>query len=235
MSLQYDPKSDLRHWPTPMAKYGQNPYGENLYRIVLRDSRRHLVGGTWPDGSTGYEWVPKYRKVSSPWVLERWYTSWEFTKMSRSMWDLTMKDPQSGWLLLGPYPDRGEYDLVWEFDHGVDSDNLDQIIAACERARSRSFEDVRAAHKAEYEQEERDQKREAQAEIRDAMMAFGTRPMVSSRLARGFKTAPLMRSAEELGLRTPRPMTQSKRPISNRKTFDLREMPARNTLMAGGR
>ena len=47
---EYDPQLNLRHFPTlPMAVYGLNQYGENLYRVVFAESRRHLIGGQWRD------------------------------------------------------------------------------------------------------------------------------------------------------------------------------------------
>ena len=210
MSFEYDPATDLRHWPTPMKRFGVNPYGENLYRIVLTTSRRHLVGGCWPDGEVAYHWVQKYRMVKAAWILERWNSPLEFTRMSKTQWDTTMIDPVSGWLLLGPYPARGEYDLAWEFDQGVAADSLDNIIGALERGRSRSFQDCRDTVAAEYAQEDKDQRRESGAEIRDCLRAFGNAPISAGRFGRGTKTAPELRSAEELGL----PVPQQRRPAN---------------------
>ena len=227
MSLEYDPKVNLRHYPMPMAKYGTNPYGEPLYRIVFRDSRRHLVGGAFAGEGPAYHWVPKYRHVSAAWILERWHTAFEFTRMSQLQWDTTMVDPVSGWLILGPYPSRGEYDLVWEFDQGVSADSLDNIIAAIEKGRQRSFGEVRAAHDAEYQAEEKETRRLAQEEIRDAVTAFGIAPMSSlSGVNRGTKTVPELRSAQELGLRAPRRNFR-------RNPKDLRGLDYTSTLMVG--
>lgn len=212
MLAEYDPVTDLRHWPTPMSRFGKTPFGDNLYRIVFRDSRRHLVGGCWADGSTGYHWVPKYRAVSSPWILERWYNAFEFTKMTQARWDREMVDPVSGWLILGPYPTRGEYDLVWQFDAGVDADSLEKIVGAIERARGRSWEDVRGAHKAEYEYEEKETSTNNYLDLRDGMTAFGGAPLASSRIGRGTKTRPMLKSANELGLPVPR-MIPGKGPL----------------------
>ena len=233
MSLEYDPVTSLRHWPTPMSRFGKNVYGENLYRIVFTQSRRHLVGGLWPDGKTAYHWVPKYRKVASAWILERWYSPFEFTKMSKTSWDSTMVDPVSGWLLLGPYPSRGEYDLVWEFDAGVDSDNLEKIVGSIERGRGRSFEDIRAFHKAEYEQEEKDTRNACRDEIRDAVTAFGNSPFASARCARGLKTAPMLRTAEELGLPVPGRRFQAPKRVGARRTQDVRDIQTSSSLIAG--
>jgi hypothetical protein len=220
MELEYDPVLNLRHYPMPMARFGTSPFGENLYRIVFTASRRHLVGRQWSDGHIGYHWRPKYRAVKAAWILERWSPE----KLSKREWDRTMVDPFSGLLLFGPYPARGDYELAWEFDHGVEADSLDNLIAAVERGRSRSFEDLRTFHKAEYETEERDFKREAEAEVRDAVTAFGNAPVSSSRLMRGSKTAPEMRfSARDLGMRGVRGPAQRK----------LRGMEMKSAMFAG--
>ena len=227
MELEYDPVLNLRHFPVPMARFGKNPFGENLYRIVFTSSRRHLVGGRWPDGTTGYHWVPKYRKVKAGWILERWNTAWQFAGMSQREWDTTMIDPVSGWLLLGPYPARGEYDLAWEFDAGVDADSLDKIIGAVELGRNRSFEDLRQFHKAEYAGEEKQWKGDANAEVRDAVTAFGNAALSSRLVSRGSKTRGEIRyTAEEAGMPIPR---------ANRKRNpkDLRGLDVTSTLFTG--
>ena len=223
MILEYDPAVNLRHYPLPMRKYGLNPYGEPLYRIVFKDTRYHLVGGFWWDtGETAYHWVPKYDQVKSPWILERWYTASEFTRMSQSQWDSTMVDPISGWLTLGPYPSRGEYDLAWEFQGGLEisSSDVDRIVGAVEVGRRRSFQEVRDANSAEYEKEDRDTRASAESEIRDAVRPFGMAPISSlTGVARGSKTLPEMKTAEELGLPVPR---MGGRASKNARGFDYR-------------
>lgn len=204
MLLEYDPVTSLRHWPTPMRRFGTNLYGDALYRIVFTESRRHLVGGCWPDGHMGYHWVPKYRAIQSPWILERWYTPEQYCKMSRRKWETERVDPISGWPLQ-PYPDRGEYDLVWEFDQGPTVDNLEAIVGAIEQARARSFQDVRDAHMADYAYEEKETRANGYLELRDDMTAFGSAPIASRLVGRGTKTRPDLLSANELGLPMPRP------------------------------
>ncbi len=207
--FEYDPTVNLRHYPTPMRKYGLNPFNEPLYRIVFRESRRHLVGGTWRDGSTGYHWVEKYRQVSSPWILERWYTAAEFTKMTKTQWDTQMVDPLSGWLVLGPYPSRGEYDMVWEFDAGGPAnDSLTKIIGYLELGRTRSFQDIRDAHVADYEAETKAMRQNRYDDIRDGMTAFGSAPISAGRFGRGTKTTPELLTAEQCGLPTPKALPQ---------------------------
>jgi hypothetical protein len=204
MSFEYDPASSLRHWPTPMGRFGKNPFGENLYRIVLTESRRHLVGGLWPDGATGYHWVPKYRSVKAPWILERW--RWEM--LSKAKWD-ELVDPVSGWPLFGPYPTRGDYELVWEFDAGVDADSLDNIIGFVNRRDSWSFQDHRDRVAAEYQQEENDIRKAGRDEIRDCMTAFGGAPISYGRFGRGTKTQQDFATAQDMNLPIPRGRPQN--------------------------
>lgn len=202
--MEYDPKTNLQHYPLPMGKYGKNPYGENLYRIVLASTRLHLVGGLWNgENQPAYHWTPRYPQVVAAWILERWYTAWEYTRMTQRKWDLTMVDPNTGWLINGPYPSRGEYDLAWEFDAGPANDSIDKIIAAIEAGRRRSFQDVRDAHAAEYDYEREATRKQGEDQIRDAVSAFGASPMSARGYGRGTKTAPVLKTAEELGLPTP--------------------------------
>ena len=198
--LQYDPAVNLRHYPVPMSKYGTNPFGENLYRIVFTESRRHLVGGMWPDGSMAYHWVPKYRQISSAWILERW----RFEPMTKFQWERDLVDPVSGWPLFGPYPARGDYDLCWEFDHGVDSDSMDNVVAFIEKRMVRSFQDTRDMISQGYEAEEKETRQNNFLDMRDTFPAFGSAPMTSGRFGRGTKTLPDAVTANELHMPRPR-------------------------------
>jgi len=221
MSLDYDPAVNIRHWPTPMSRYGKNPYGENLYRIVAAASVKHLVGGEWPDGSRCYRWATRYPGVKTFWILERW----GMPAMSKREWD-DMRDPFSGWPILGPYPSRGEYQLAFEFDQGVQADNLDQLIALLERKRLRSYQDHRDAVMRDYDAEGREMRSAADAEIRDAVTAFGMAPVSSRMVSRGSKTRADLKTAEELGLPVPR-LNRLRNPK------DLRGLDMTSTLLAG--
>lgn len=208
----------------PMGHFGKTPFGDNLYRIVYAQSRRHLVGGRWVDGELGYHWVEKYPQIQAAWILERWHSAMEYTGCSQTQWDSTYVDPNSGWLLLGPYPSRGEYDMVWQFEQGVDADSLDKIIAAINHGRTRSYEEIRRWHKADYEKDQLSVKNASRDEICDVITAFGNAPMSSARVSRGTKTAAILRSAEELGLPTP---AAPRRPARG-------PLQISSTLLAGG-
>lgn len=192
----YDPLRDLRHWPTPMSKYGKNPYGDNLFRLVWAPSARYLIYGTWPDGSTKASWNRKYPQAGDNWVLDKWLSAYEFAKCTPEVWNETMT-------ILGPYPDRGEYDLAHVFDMvNPDDSNLEKLIIWINEGKNRSFFENRVACQANADAEELDRKRLRLDIIRDSLPAFGAAPMVGHGGGRGTKTAPILKSAEELGLPT---------------------------------
>lgn len=216
--LDYDPKINLQHYPLAgMAKYGLNPYNEPLYRIVFKDSVRHLVGKMWPDGEIGYRWVPKYRGVKAPWILERW----SYVEMSQREWD-RLVDPLSGYLILGPYPSRGEYNLAWEFDKGVANDSLDKIIATIEHGRKRSFQDCRDNVERDYSYEDKATKQEIYDEYRNDVRFRPLAALSYGKYGRGTKTMPDFPIAERHGLPVPK-----KQP---RKPADLRGLDLTSTL-----
>ena len=224
--LEYDPAVNLRHYPMPMAKYGLNPFGEPLYRIVCASTRRNLCGGPWADGSQ-YRLVKTYPEISFPWILERWHSALEFSGMSREQWDRTMLENS------GPYPSRGDYNLAWVFDLGVGEENLDNIIEACERGRSHSATELHQQHEATYRQEEKATQDACYQQIRESYSAFGTRPMAGYGGGRGTKTARPMLSANELGLPIPNRQRPASAPIRNRRTQDVRDIKSRNTILSG--
>jgi hypothetical protein len=225
MAFEYDPVSGLQHYPVPMARFGQNLYGDNLYRIVLASTRLKLVGGCWPDGEFGYHWVPAYRGING-WILERWQMP------LKSQWEAVV-EPISGWPVNGPYPARGEYYHAWTFDKGVDADNLDTLIGAIERGRNRSVQDLDDFNRTEYQAEDKETRRNAYDEIRDAFTAFGGRAFSSSRVARGIKTRDQLMTAEQAGLPIPRPLVRPPKPTGARRTVDVRDIEVRNTISAG--
>ncbi len=196
--IQYDPKTDLRHYPgIDMSIYGQNPYGENLFRIVFSASRRSLVCGTFADGSTGGRWMHLYAHLGPLWILERWLSPHAFTGgMTREKWDQTMS-------INGPFPDRGEYDLCHAFEACDPTQaNLDKLIMWINEGKNRRFDEIRSACADVYAQEDKDTGNMQDAVIRDALPAFGAAPMIGPGGGRGTKTGLILRSANELGLPT---------------------------------
>lgn len=227
--MMLDAAPTIQQYPLPMRRFGLNPFGELRYRIVLATSVHQLVGGQWPDGSRGYRQSVPLSYRDKGWILE----AWDWCRMTPREWD-SMIEPFSGWPVRGPFPARGEYYLAWEFERGLgiwDSD-VERIIGAIETGRGRSFGEVRKAMAEEYQNEERRSKQEASDEIRDACTAFSVAPFSSSGVSRGTKTAPELRSAQELGLPIPRRGPKVSKSTS-RRTFDVRDAQITSTLLTG--
>src|SRR6185312_9009970 len=90
-----------------LRRFGLNPWGEPIYRVVWSEARHKTVGGEFHDGFRvvrEYRYVPMYRNLAR-WVLE----VWKDTPISPAQWEAAEHDPISGLLRSGPYPYRGEY------------------------------------------------------------------------------------------------------------------------------
>jgi hypothetical protein len=90
-----------------LRRFGLNPWGEPIYRIVWSESRWKTVGGLFHDGFrqvAEYRQVPMYRSIAR-WILE----VWKETPCSPALWYIDELDSISGLLRSGPYPYRGEY------------------------------------------------------------------------------------------------------------------------------
>jgi hypothetical protein len=205
----YNPITSLRHYPINMDRFGKNPFGENMYRIVFAPTRKRIITGVWADGYVGPRWRPTYRlamfdhdpkKANDPdnkdcWVMERWLSAKDFTGVTAEVWE-----KNAGFKVLGPYPARGEYELCHVFvSADPDQCNLDKLVSWVEEGRKRSFQDHRDACAAEYEQEEKDTMSVAGDRLRDALPAFLDAPMVGFGGGRGSKTANLKYTAPLVG------------------------------------
>jgi hypothetical protein len=216
--FEYDPSVNIQHHPTPgLSRFGVNQFSEPLFRIVWSESVRHLVGGMWPDGDVGYHWVKTYKFQPGCWVLEQWMMPSESPKQ----WNARI-EPLSGFPLLGPYPARGHYQLVFIFDHGVDNDSLDKVIATARHKQTRSFQDDKDLLKGLYDYEEKETKTNVFEEFRDAVQFRPTAALSYGRFGRGTKTEPNLKTAEELGLRVPQ--------AHKRNPKDLRGIDLTSTL-----
>lgn len=177
-----------------MARFGVTPYGDPLYRIVFAASRRSLIFGEWPDGRTEARYEPRYAELHNVWILERWLPAAEYAGCDRETWDRTLS-------ILGPYPERGEYELAHVFEAcGPVDANLEKLISWIEESRKRSYWENRTALKEHYEQEQKGVRSVQDAMIRNRLSAFLDAPMSGYKGGRGSKTRPIVKTAEELGL-----------------------------------
>lgn len=208
----------------PMARFGSNPHGDNLYRIVFAPSRKYLVYGEWPDGSRNATWLPKYPEVGDSWILERWLTAFEYARCTPEEWnrDLTV---------LGPYPDRGEYEICHRFNLvGPGDESVDKVIALIEQSHKQTrrngamFDNPENTVACRQIQDElqADTSRQMQDRIGNVLPAFGNAPLSGYGGGRGTKTFPVELSAYEAGL-----------PVMPRSGRN--KQISRSTLVAGNR
>jgi len=191
-----DPQPILQHYPLPMRRFGVTPYAEPMYRIVWAPSRYYLVAGDWPDGARGAKWMPLYSEFKKPiWVMEKWLPAERFAGCTREYWELH-------YLSLGPWPERGEYEVCHLFETSGPWDaNLEKLIGLIEH-KPTLYETV-IWHRRDAEKQLKQQRAFVDDKIRNLLPAFQTKPFASRLVARGTKTVPGLRlSAQEAGLAT---------------------------------
>ena len=93
---------------------GTNPYGEPIFRLVWSQPERMVIGGRWANGFEGYKLVPS---IPGPpcWALLVWEPR-EFNGIPE-MWEIEMRDAETGYLQTGGYPKSGAYRLMKRFMH----------------------------------------------------------------------------------------------------------------------
>jgi hypothetical protein len=108
-------ETKVSSWPMKLGHFGLNPFGEPIFRVVWSDSRKYMIGGLWDGVRAEYRWIPKYEY--SAWVLERWLSALEYGGTPQQ-YELQQRDEESGLLVCGPYPERGEYEFCHRFPPG---------------------------------------------------------------------------------------------------------------------
>lgn len=92
-----------------LSKFGNNPFGQPMYRVVRADSRRQWLVS---------EYAPKYPKYGTCWVIEKWCPPEQYG--SREEWE------EAG--TLGPFPTQGDYEMSYPLlDDGVTYDPSEDI------------------------------------------------------------------------------------------------------------
>lgn len=167
----------LSHWPGSLSQFGTNLYNENMYRVVWSDTRFHLVGGMWHDYDGApqndkelalaggkdinllrrvaeYRWVTRYPGVHS-WVLEKWVSAYEYAGTPIT-WEMSMKDKESGLLVCGPYPSRGEYEHCFTFPDHPSISVIERVINWVKAGQNYSAAEHKTANKNALEKEQKD-------------------------------------------------------------------------------
>lgn len=191
------------HFPRQMARFGLNAYSEPLFRIVFAPSVKTLVGGVFADGFSGYRTRPAYRNIGNKWIVEKWISAFEHTKMTPEAYDLAFRDPVTGLVLTGPYPTRGVYNWCHTFD-ACDpvNENIDQLIGLLLKAEKNDPRDNQRAILDTMAREEAADDAQRYERCKELLPAFGIRAANIGGMVKATKSAPLMKSANELGLPT---------------------------------
>jgi hypothetical protein len=129
------------HYPYPMSRFGLNPYGQPLWRIVFADSVRRLIGGKWPDGAEEYRLSKVYTgpHAKGRWVLESWISAEEMTGCSPEEYAIRFQAPGcTAPIQSEPYPYQGDYVERHIFTLG-EPGNIDELIAKWNRERGVGF------------------------------------------------------------------------------------------------
>jgi hypothetical protein len=192
------------HWPVSMAAFGKNPQGEPLYRVVFAPTVFKLIFGTAPDGTVGAHKRPTYRHIGKKWIIEKWLSGWETTKMSPKEYETYgPRDPQSGMLLEGPYPSNGIYHHCWTFEgENPEIGSIEKIINLIKKGEGKSIGQIKDENKALDEKEEKRADAERFMRVRETEPLYGIRPasFAGSPKAVNHKTQREPISAQQTGL-----------------------------------
>jgi hypothetical protein len=165
-------------WPMDMARFGKNPEGGNLYRVVFAPSVKKLVFGEFSDGYVGAKVRPMYRELGNTWILEKWLSGFEDTKLTPAEYErYGPRDPQSNMLINGPYPYKGTYNFCWDFKS--DSPSLGEVekaIGLIRKGEGKSVSEIRAQNREIDHKQEEQAKAERFMRVREKEPLYGVRP-----------------------------------------------------------
>lgn len=95
-----------------LTPFGQNPWGEDIWRVVWSPRRLAIYGGYWEDtGVFEYRIVPRYGRDKF-FRLERWVPARHFG--SPQSWAAETANGE-GYLSAGPYPQYGMFISGYSF------------------------------------------------------------------------------------------------------------------------
>jgi hypothetical protein len=90
---------------------GLNLHGDPNYRLIWGWSRKDLI---WSKRLGTYDRRPRYFLKKNRWSVEMWHPA----QMSPETWERHSHQWLDGQrvALLGPYPTRGDYEILWTFE-----------------------------------------------------------------------------------------------------------------------
>jgi hypothetical protein len=187
-------------YPMPMARYGLNPHGEPLYRLVYAPSVKKLVGGKFPDGFTGYRARPAYRHIGEHWIIEKWISALELTRMTEEQYNSAYRDRETQLFPTGPYPLRGIYYYCETLSCNPAEANIDKLVMWLEHAKYVDPAENRRQLLSDIDKAERDDQSNRFAWADDKKRASGIRAANFGGMVKAQKSYPMEKSANELGL-----------------------------------
>jgi len=193
-----------RHWPlTPLTQYGCIPgRTEPLFRIVFASSVRHLVGGEFADGFTGYRSVPTYEYIGDKWIMEKWASAFDFTKQTEVEYKAQWEDPETHLSITGPYPRNGAYQWVWTFNSPDQIGAAGIVAALVNKAKYNSSAANRAAIEQAQAKAKQDRFQQNFAKMKDSNRVSGIRAANIGGMVKAQKSRPELMDARALGLPT---------------------------------
>ncbi len=187
------------HYPMPLKRLGTTPFGDALFRVVYAPSVRKVVGGQFADGYIGYRQPKAYPHLKG-WIIEKWLSAFDDTRMTESMYENAYKD-EHGLLLTGPYPTRGRYVLCEELSGNFPSfGQVEKIVTLLVKARNNDPCKNAQVLMNDLDRQEKHAAAERLDRCKDANRAFGIRAASYRGHVKATKTAPMPLSAEQAGL-----------------------------------
>ena len=198
-------------WPVSLRRFGCVPQGrlkgDSIYRIVFAPTCKKLIFGMDITGTVGAHIRSKHPDSGKKWILEKWISGWEATKMTPADYERWgPRDPQSGMLIEGPYPHDGFYEHCWTFDLVEDITGVEKIILLIQQGAMRSAAQIKANNA------ELDAKQEKAEQEKRFLRCREVEPLYGARAANfagtpktiNHKSQRVQKSANELGLPTKR-------------------------------
>lgn len=143
------------HWVDKLlTKFGTNPAGKNIYRVVWSEDRLAIEYG---------KEIRKYGDGKERWILEKWMPPEMYDKAA---WEAAVEVVDGEFVsVLGPFPNQGEYEHCYTFE-GLEgqfcpvTDTLVELICACiERGRMKTAQEHIRAHREKQEAAEKEKQR----------------------------------------------------------------------------
>jgi hypothetical protein len=186
--------------PRSLRQYGENPWGEPLWRCVYAPSVKKIVGGRFADGFTGYRARPAYRHIGNFWVLEKWISAFDLTHKTEAQYNAREFDESTKTFPTGPYPHRGIYHYCETLSCTPDDANFDKLIAWIAKGQFNRPQDNMRALMDTMEKKEKAEQDERFDRMKELLPAFGIRAANIGGRVKATKSAPMTRTANELGL-----------------------------------